>query len=161
MAVYIISDTHIPDRVKAIPKKFLERLTPEDIVLHAGDFTTPVVLEELRRRAKVHAVWGNMDGPEVRKELPRKTVVTLGKVKIGLYHGHGAPEGLVDRVRAEFTEPVDIIVFGHSHTPFSKKFGATLLFNPGSLSINFDRRTLTYGRLQTDPELHIELVEIP
>jgi predicted phosphodiesterase len=43
----IISDTHLPRGRRALPAACVERLRAADLVLHAGDFTTAAVLEEL------------------------------------------------------------------------------------------------------------------
>lgn len=46
----------------------------------------------------------------------------------------------------------DFIVLGHTHTAFSKRFGRTLVVNPGSLGRSDDperRSTVTYATLDT------------
>jgi putative phosphoesterase len=51
--------------------------------------------------------------------------------KIGLTHGDGAPQGIVERVKHHFTD-VDAIIFGHSHQPLNEQRDGILFFNPGS-----------------------------
>ena len=146
--VYLISDTHVPERREEIPKGFLSLLKLEDIVLHAGDWTSAATLKLLQQKAKVFGVWGNMDDGAVRKELPEKTIVELQGFKIGITHGFGAPDGMVEKVRSKFLEKVDMILFGHTHVPHQEEKEGILFFNPGSLSFNNDRRELTYAILE-------------
>ena len=159
--VYLISDTHVPERREEIPKEFLSLLKPEDIVLHAGDWTAAATLKLLQQKAKVFGVWGNMDDGAVRKELPEKTIVELQGFKIGITHGFGAPDGMVDKVRTRFLEKVDMILFGHTHIPHREEKEGILFFNPGSLSFNNDRRGLTYAILEIkDGELDPRLITL-
>ncbi|MCI0597119.1 MAG: YfcE family phosphodiesterase, partial [candidate division Zixibacteria bacterium] len=111
--IYLISDTHVPERREEIPKEFLSQLKEDDIVLHAGDWTNAATLKLLQQKAKTFGVWGNMDDGAIRKELPEKTIVEIQGFKIGITHGFGAPEGMVEKVQSKFLEKVDMILFGH------------------------------------------------
>lgn len=146
--IYLISDTHVPERRETVPKEFLSKVQPEDLILHSGDWTSVAVLKFLQQKAKVFGVFGNMDDGAIRKELPEKTIVEIGGFKIGITHGFGAPAGMVEKVRSKFTEKVDMIQFGHTHVPHQEEKDGILFFNPGSLSFNTDRPELTYGILE-------------
>ena len=159
--VYLISDTHVPERREEIPREFLSQLKEEDIVLHAGDWTSGNTLKLLQQKAKVFGVWGNMDDGAIRKELPEKTIVEIQGFKIGITHGFGAPEGMVEKVQSKFLEKVDMILFGHTHVPHSEEKDGILFYNPGSLSFNNDRRELTYAILEIkDNELAPRLITL-
>ena len=120
-------------------------------VLHAGDIVELSVLEMLKEFGEVYAVAGNMDPAKTRAQLPEKRVIELGGFKIGLIHGFGSPDGLSERVRAQFlNEKLDCIVFGHSHFPYDKVENGILLFNPGSAT---DRR---FAPKRTIGILHLE-----
>ncbi|MCI0595402.1 MAG: metallophosphatase family protein, partial [candidate division Zixibacteria bacterium] len=81
--------------------------------------------------------------------------------KIGITHGFGAPEGMVEKVQSKFLEKVDMILFGHTHVPHSEEKDGILFFNPGSLSFNTDRRELTYAILEIkDNELAPRLITL-
>ena len=137
--IFVISDTHLPVRARDYPEAFLRLLSDQDVVLHAGDHVTLDSLRRLESFAQVYAVSGNMDDYELRKVLPTKRIIELEGHKIGLFHGYGPPWGLTKRVRNEFSEGEErpeVIIFGHSHSPYNKMHGSTLLFNPGSLSGN-------------------------
>jgi putative phosphoesterase len=150
MLVYVISDTHIPDRAHQIPPQLWKAVGSSDVLLHAGDFTDLSVLNEIKGKAgTVHAVWGNMDPEIVRRALPEKQMLDIGDYRIGIYHGSGAAQGLVEKVYHTFPEKLDAIIFGHSHTPYNKKIKKTLMFNPGSITFNRSGPP-TYGILHLD-----------
>lgn len=134
MKIGVISDTHIPDRAKYIPKEILQEFRNVGMIIHAGDFIDLSVLKELKNFcSNVKAVWGNMDPMEVRKELPQKEILKIGNYKIGIMHGYGAPNNLIDLLTSNFKDNfVDIIIFGHSHSAFNEKRSGILFFNPGS-----------------------------
>jgi putative phosphoesterase len=148
--IYVISDTHIPERASQIPKDFVEKVKREDLILHAGDFTDIKVFEELKNLATLYAVRGNMDSPEIKRLLPTKRVFEFSGFKIGLIHGSGSPYNLSEKAHKEFSENLDLIIFGHSHSPYNLKHGNTLLFNPGSLSGNLSSWKKSYGIIQID-----------
>jgi putative phosphoesterase len=145
--IYVISDTHVPERTSKLPQEFLDKIKPHDVIFHAGDFVSWETLKELESLAALHAVRGNMDGSKVKSSLEKKKVVALQGKKIGICHGSGSPVGLAERVYQEFEEKPDVIIFGHSHIPYNKKKENTLLFNPGSLSGNTTGPFATYGVL--------------
>jgi putative phosphoesterase len=119
----LISDTHSLIRPEA-----LAALHGVDVILHAGDVGTHAVLRELGAIAPVHAVMGNVDGPEL--DLPRRVDLTLGGVKIIVTHGHElggpTPYNLASSYEA------DVIVYGHTHKPLIETRGRTLIVNPGA-----------------------------
>jgi putative phosphoesterase len=41
MLIGLISDTHIPDRARQLPDNVLEAFKDVDLILHAGDLTSP------------------------------------------------------------------------------------------------------------------------
>ncbi|MEK6744327.1 MAG: metallophosphoesterase family protein [Nitrospirota bacterium] len=135
MKVGIISDTHIPDAASSLPPTVFEIFRDVDLILHAGDIVVLSVLEELRAIAPVEAVAGNMDGPDLQIRLPRKKVITIGTFTVGLIHGKYRIADQKEMIRKEFGD-VDLIVYGHSHTPFWGTFGDTLFLNPGSPTDN-------------------------
>ena len=151
MKVVVISDTHMPTRAKVLPRALLADLEGADLILHAGDLATVDVLNMLREHAPVHAVHGNVDEPELRRVLPRRTKVDLGGRTVGLVHGDSPSLPTVQRARAEFVdEGVDAIVFGHSHKPLLRREDGVLLFNPGSPTDRRAQPRFSYGRMWLD-----------
>lgn len=127
----VISDTHIPRAAPDLPERVYREFRGADMILHAGDLIEMSVLEKLQEIAPTHAVSGNMDTHEVKEALPQKDTINVGGFKIGLMHGYGPPAKVIDVVSKEFSG-MDVIVFGHSHSPFCERIKNTLFFNPGS-----------------------------
>lgn len=150
MKIGVLSDTHL-----RIPDSNLDYILDDlfsdaDMILHAGDIVTRSVLERLDERG-VLAVCGNMDDYDVYDMAPQTRIVAAGGLKIGLIHGWGSKEGLVQRIIEKFlTESPDIIVYGHSHMPFWGEVNGARMFNPGSASRNVFPRGRTVGLLEID-----------
>jgi len=166
MQLVVLSDTHIPHRASGLPDEVWRYIEQSDGVIHAGDFSSYDFYLELCARAggkdRVYAVWGNMDDEDLFKELPEKLIVEKEGVKIGVYHGIGAPIGIENRVIKKFHDDLpDIIIFGHSHIPLKKYINNTLMFNPGSPTDRIFARRNTFGLLTLDNGTfsieHIEL----
>jgi hypothetical protein len=129
MKIGVVSDTHS----HLIPKKLLEDFKTVDLIIHAGDFCTKDDLNIFKKIKKVRAVFGNMDGLEIRQILPEKDIFQVDGVTIGLFHGHGSPDKVPKIVRSEFKgNKVHVVIFGHSHCPFNETIDGVLYFNPGS-----------------------------
>lgn len=162
MKIGVISDTHIPDRAKEIPKAILEDFRNTDLILHAGDLVVLEVLERLKDiKSQVIAVWGNMDHRGVKEILSEKEIIDVGKIKIGLFHGWGHPKDLVDLAKREFQKDgCDVVVFGHSHSPFCQIKDKILFFNPGSPTDKIFSPYNSYGILEIDDEVKGKIVRI-
>jgi len=131
MRIAVLSDTHL--RIgKSLPRFVWEHLTQIDLIIHAGDLTHIGLLEELSCLAPVRAVRGNCDSWDV--SLPDRDVIECEHFRIGLIHGDtGKGKSTPERAYNAFIDtPVDVIVFGHSHTPFMEWREGILMFNPGS-----------------------------
>lgn len=142
MRIAVLSDTHL--RVgQFLPRFVWEQLTQIDMILHAGDLTHVGLLEELSCIAPVRAVRGNCDGWDI--SLPDRDVIECEACRIGLIHGDlGKGKSTSERAYLAFKDTsVDLIIFGHSHTPFQEWRDGILLFNPGSPTDK--RRELQYS----------------
>jgi hypothetical protein len=102
-----------------------------DHIVHAGDVGSVEVLEGLTAIAPVTAVWGNVDGPELRAVLPEVARVALGGVRVVVVHGDQLGSPTPERVAAAHAG-ADLVVFGHSHRPLIDRVGDVLAVNPGS-----------------------------
>lgn len=159
MKIGVLSDTHVPAIAPSLPPAVFELFKDVDLILHAGDIVELAVLDELRAVAPVEAVAGNMDGPEARLGLPVKKVIPLGGFRIGLIHGKFRIDTQRDMIRKEF-DGVDLIVYGHSHTPFWGRDGDVLFLNPGSPT---DKRHAPYNSvaiLDVGEELRAEIIRL-
>lgn len=155
----LISDTHVPYRVKEIAPSVLRALRGVDLILHAGDVDAPWTLDVLREIAPVYAVRGNyhiFDGSDGGAWLPEIVELEIAGFHIVLTHGHHrGVQGIIWRVRNVLRNwrglwdfpaldvaivrtllrrfpQADIIVFGHTHRPYMQFWGPTLVINPGA-----------------------------
>lgn len=159
MKVGVISDTHVPAIVPSLPPAVFEVFKDVDLILHAGDIVDLSVLDDLRAIAPVEAVAGNMDDMRVHQALPLKKVLQLGMFRVGLIHGKWKIDIQKEMIRKEF-EDIDLIVYGHSHTPFWGRVEGMLFLNPGSPT---DKRYTPYNSvaiLDVGIELRAEIVRL-
>lgn len=136
----VVADTHLKSFATLQPK-MLEVLSGVDLIVHAGDIVAQNVLDGLRNLKEVKAVRGNMDRYELTEMLPEKEVLVLGGKRIGITHGSGSPDGLVERVRKMFDD-VDVIIYGHSHMSQNEVIDGILFFNPGDGRRSFGLLTI-------------------
>ncbi len=158
MKIGVLSDTHLTEPFPEFKKMVEFHFRDVEKILHAGDFVDWTIAEYLSTRKELIAVRGNMDSYEIRKTFPAKMIIELQGVKIGLIHGGGAPFGIEPRIREEFDE-VDVIVYGHTHTPASHTVKNIYFFNPGSPTRpSMDRPTL--GLLTIGEKVEGEIIKV-
>jgi putative phosphoesterase len=162
MKIGVIADTHIPERAEEIPQQILDAFKGVDMIIHAGDFVNLSVLDKLRTVCKnISAVWGNMDSYEIREKLPEKEIVKIGNFKVGIVHGYGPPNKLVELVTEIFKEEkIDLIIFGHSHSALNEKKGDILYFNPGSPTDKIFALYNSYGIIEINDKIKARIVRI-
>jgi putative phosphoesterase len=129
----LIADTHVPKRARDLPAQVWDEVARADVVLHAGDWIAPELVDELTARSdRLVGCWGNNDGPEVRSRLPERADVTLAGLRLTVVHETGAAGGRDARM-ARLYPDTDVLVFGHSHIPWDSTTPTGLrLLNPGS-----------------------------
>jgi putative phosphoesterase len=128
----ILSDTHIPDFARALPASVLALAGRADLVIHAGDATSPIVLDQLSALAPVVAVIGNMDDGDVEGwGAVRVATTTVEGLVFAVVHDSGRRAGRAERLRKRFPD-ADVVVYGHSHQPELRREGDLWLVNPGS-----------------------------
>jgi uncharacterized protein len=133
MRIAVLSDTHMPANCNSLPEALVEALNGSDLIIHAGDFTESFVVDALKGIAPVECVAGNMDSNIIKKQFPEKKIIQLGKFKIGIIHGYGAPDNIVNYAREMFAgNTLDCVIYGHSHIPSIEYIDETIYFCPGS-----------------------------
>jgi uncharacterized protein len=106
-------------------------LAEADLVLHAGDVVAESVLAELSSLAPVEAVAGNMDHEALQTVLPKRRVIEIEGVWIGMVHDAGPRAGREERLRTAFPGCA-AVVYGHTHVPQLERHGDVWIVNPGS-----------------------------
>jgi len=162
MKIGVISDTHISDPSKKIPQKILDEFRRVDMIIHAGDLIDLSVLDALKAICKnVKAVSGNMDPVEVKKRLPEKEILKVGKHKIGVIHGYGPPNNLINYLSDVFKDDkVDLIIFGHSHNAISEKKAGILFFNPGSPTDKIFASYNSFGIIEINDKIEAKIIKL-
>ena len=121
LRIGVISDTHGLMRPQA-----LAAMQGSDYIVHGGDIGDPAILDQLRAIAPLTVVRGNNDRAGWAGDIPDTATLDLGVVK--LYAVHDIATLDIDPVVAG----VQIIVYGHSHSPTATWRGGILYLNPGS-----------------------------
>lgn len=163
LRLLFISDTHVPNRARDLPAQVWAAVESADVVLHAGDWVTAELLDEFGRRSRrLVGVYGNNDGPELRRRLPETVNVTLEGVRFAMVHETGPAKGRGERAEALYPD-ADVLVFGHSHIPWDTTTPRGLrLLNPGSPTDRRRQPVCTYMEALVDGGLlqRVELVEV-
>jgi len=188
LTVGLLSDTHIPHRLKRLPGAVLDALAGVDLILHAGDVDNPAALEPLRAIAPVHAVRGNVHLHEFSgggATLPTVVELYLAGRRVVLTHGHqpglfglwlkgrdvlvkylGLMDGTafnrrIARRLVRLHPDADVIVFGHTHRACREWVDGKLLVNPGAVCpTRGEQPTVARLRLEVGrPE--VEILPLP
>lgn len=161
MRLLLLSDTHLPHRARDLPAAVWASVEVADVVIHAGDWVVPDLLDELEARSqRLVGCWGNNDGPELRARLPERADVVLDGVRFTVVHETGAAAGRDARMAKRYPD-TDVLVFGHSHIPWDSTTETGLrLLNPGSPTDRRRQPNCTYmtatlmGGSLTEVRLH-------
>lgn len=130
MKLGIISDTHayLNPQIHSI-------FHDVEAIIHAGDIENEDILIELQTIAPVTAVRGNMDhfGRLARQQEFIGT--SFGGMRFFIVHDIGSPLAVKPRLRQAIDRYLPhVIIFGHTHQPYSASIHNILYFNPGSAS---------------------------
>ena len=147
MKLLLLADTHVPRRARDLPPRVWDEVDRADVVVHAGDWVVPELLDALTARsARLVACWGNNDGPQLRSRLPERADAVLDGLRFTVVHEAGSSAGREARMSARYPD-TDVLVFGHSHIPWDTTTSSGLrLLNPGSLT---DRRRQPFRTYMT------------
>lgn len=128
----LISDTHIPGRARVLPAAVRAAADAADLIIHAGDWVSASVLDDLAQHGEVLGVYGNNDGPDLRARLPEIARRDIEDARFAVIHETGDAKRRHAWADAAFPD-ADVLVFGHSHIPWhSVTPGGLRLLNPGS-----------------------------
>lgn len=159
MRLLLIADTHIPKRARDLPARVWDEVDRADVVVHAGDWVTPELLDDLGGRARrLVACWGNNDGAALRARLPERADETLGGLRLTVVHETGPSSGRDARMSTLYPQ-TDVLVFGHSHIPWDTTTATGLrLLNPGSPTDRRRQPFCTYMTARIDGGALVDVV---
>ncbi len=158
--ILLLSDTHgyLDDRI-------LKYAAEADELWHAGDIGTTAVSDALKNITPLKAVYGNIDGAEVRKEFPLNNRFMCEEVDVWITHIGGYPGRYSPAVKEDIkANPPRIFISGHSHilkVMNDKKLGL-LHMNPGAAGKQGFHQVRTMLRFKIDGKdiKDLEVIEL-
>lgn len=106
-----MSDTH-----GYLDDSIIKHASSADEIWHAGDIGTVDITDRLKNISSVKAVYGNIDGHEVRLEYPKYLSFISEGVKVLITHIGGYPGRYVPEAKVKILdERPDLFICGHSH----------------------------------------------
>lgn len=146
MRLGVISDTH-----GLLRPEVFEAFREVDHILHGGDVGRAALLGELEAIAPVTAVYGNMDGWELRSRLPQVAILQLDGFEIVVTHGDQFGLPTPEKLQAAFPR-AEIIVFGHTHRPLLTLVDVVVtVMNPGGAGPRRFDLPASVGILELEP----------
>ena len=158
--ILLLSDTH-----GFIDDQILKYVKQADEVWHAGDIGITKVTDTIKALKPLRAVYGNIDGTDIRAEFPLNNRFLCEDVDVWITHIGGYPNRYDVRVRDEITQnPPKIFISGHSHilkVQFDKKLNL-LHLNPGAVGKHGFHKVRTMLRFCIDGSdiKNLEIIEL-
>lgn len=156
MKILIVSDSHGRNTYLDM---VLDKVSPVDLLVHLGDLEGSEDYLTMIAPCPVEMVSGNND---YFTQIEREKVITIGKYKVFLTHGHRYRVNYdIETIKEEGRQRgVDIVMFGHTHKPLIDLSSGVMAINPGSISQpRQDGRIPTYVIMDIDSkgEAHFTL----
>lgn len=158
--ILLLSDTH-----NFLDEKIHKYAEPCHQIWHAGDIGSVQVSDELKKLKPLIAVYGNIDGTNVRKEFPIHQRFKCEDVNVWITHIGGKPGKYNSEIRNQLKiNPPKLFICGHSHilkVQFDKKYNM-LYMNPGAAGNYGPHKIKTLLRFTIDKTeiKDLEIVEL-
>lgn len=146
--ILLLSDTH-----SYLDERIFKYAIEADEIWHAGDIGNIRVADELEKYGKFRAVYGNIDGTEVRKFYPLNNRFMCEGVDVWITHIGGYPGKYDKRIRQEIkANPPKLFISGHSHIlkVMNDKKLNLLHMNPGAMGRQGFHQKRTMLRFKID-----------
>jgi len=136
-----------------------------DQIWHAGDIGTVSIMDELAKIKPVVAVYGNIDGGDVRNVYPKNQHFMCEQVKVFITHIGGYPKRYsLDALNEIKRERPQLFICGHSHilkVMFDQEF-KLLHINPGAAGVHGFHKVKTMVRFTIDADKikDLEVIEL-
>lgn len=152
MKIAIISDIHdnevrLSETLKIIKKEDIK------VGICCGDIARLETLNKIAKHFKIlYVALGNMDhNLKLATELFPENVVFSEKILEISLSGRKIAIAHHDYLAKELSKEgkYDIVFYGHTHTPWEKKVGKTVLLNPGEIAGQFGPASFAIYNLST------------
>ncbi len=156
----LISDTH-----SYLDDAVFKHFDLCDEIWHAGDVGSLDVADRLTAFKPFKAVYGNIDGAEIRSIYPENLRFKCEETDVWITHIGGYPDRYSPLVKPEiYTNPPQLFICGHSHilkVIYDKKIGS-LHINPGAAGKQgwHKVRTLVRFSISADKIHDLDLIEL-
>ncbi|WP_428329284.1 metallophosphoesterase family protein [Mucilaginibacter sp.] len=156
----LISDTH-----SYLDDAVFKHFENCDEIWHAGDIGNIDVADKLAAFKPFKAVYGNIDGKDVRITYPENLRFKCEEVDLWITHIGGYPDKYSPLVKPEiYNNPPQLFICGHSHilkVIFDKKINC-LHINPGAAGKQGWQKVRTLMRFSiTGNKIHdMEIIEL-
>ncbi|TWV15546.1 metallophosphoesterase family protein [Bacteroidaceae bacterium HV4-6-C5C] len=144
----LLSDTH-----GYWDEKYLHYFESCDEIWHAGDIGSLEVAAKLAEFRTFRAVYGNIDGQNIRQLYPQVNRFTVDGAEVLIKHIGGYPGNYDSSIRGSImVNPPKLFISGHSHilkVKYDKTLGM-LHINPGAAGISGFHKTRTLVRFVID-----------
>lgn len=151
----ILSDTH-----GYVPPQLYHFFNKCDELWHAGDWGDLKTFEEMKQFKPLRSVWGNIDGHDLRMEMPEVLMFTIEKLNVLMLHIGGYPGKYAPQCRKLIAEhQPDVMICGHSHIlkVMRDPVHNLMHINPGAAGIKGFHSRCTAVRLMIDGDRMHEL----
>ena len=146
--ILLISDTH-----SYLDEKLIKHINNADEVWHAGDIGTYDLSEKIEKLKPLKAVYGNIDGQDIRKTYPENLIFDCENIKVLITHIGGYPGKYPSRVKNLLLEhQPKLFICGHSHilkVIYDKQLNL-LHINPGASGIHGFHQVKTAVKFEID-----------
>lgn len=156
-----MSDTH-----SYLHPQVMQYFDKVDEIWHAGDIGDIKVADELEAFKPFRAVFGNIDGKDVRVRYPEQLRFTMEGVAVFMTHIGGYPGKYAPGVREQIKQqPPKLFICGHSHILKVMPDPAFQLLhiNPGACGQQgwHKVKTLVRFELEAGRIQQLEVIELP
>ncbi len=147
-SIGLISDTH-----NYLDDAIFRHFEPCDEIWHAGDIGNLQLADQLAAFKPFKAVYGNIDGADIRRVYPENLRFKCEAVDVWMTHIGGYPGKYHPAIRNEiYTNPPELFICGHSHilkVMFDERIKC-LHLNPGAAGKQGWHKVRTLMRFNMD-----------
>jgi len=156
----LLSDTH-----GWWDERYAKHFAECDEIWHAGDIGSMLLVERLQEIAPLRAVYGNIDGGDVRRMFTEVYRFRCEEVEVVMTHIGGYPGRYSPNIyKLLVKNPPQLFISGHSHilkVMYDRQLGC-LHINPGAAGIQGFQTVRTLVRFTVDGKeiKDLEVVEL-
>jgi putative phosphoesterase len=158
--ILILSDTHSYSDEHVL--RFVEEA---DEVWHAGDWGNVLLSDQIEERKPIQAVYGNVDGQDIRVRYPKVNSFEREGVRILMTHIAGYPGKYNKEARSLIAKyKPNIFICGHSHILKVERVKSTgmIHINPGAAGNHgfHKMRTMIRLKIENGRVFDLEVIEL-